>query len=73
MVLSDGTKIGMINDAPKFYDISGVNVPADQMAFVLRKVASGDSAAKAIEAARFQATRLPMSLSKAARLLGKLA
>jgi hypothetical protein len=73
MVLSDGTKIGMINDAPKFYDISGVNVPADQMAFVLRKVASGDSAAKAIEAARFQATRPPMSLSKAARLLGKLA
>lgn len=73
MVLSDGTKIGMINDAPKFYDISGVNVPADQMAFVLRKVASGDSAAKAIEAARFQATRPPMALSKAARLLGKLA
>lgn len=31
----------MINDAPRFYDISGVNVPADKMAFVIRKVASG--------------------------------
>ena len=41
MMLEDGTRICMINDNPKFYDISGVNVPADTMAYVLRKVASG--------------------------------
>jgi hypothetical protein len=34
----------MFNDAPSFYDISGVNVPADPIAFVLRKIASGASA-----------------------------
>lgn len=73
MILQDGTKIGMINDSPKFYDISGVDVPADQMAFVLRKIASGDSAAKAIEASKFIATRPPMSFSKAASILHKLA
>lgn len=72
LIVSDGTKIGMINDAPKFYDISGVNVPADQMAYVLRKVASGQPAKNAIYAAKFLASRNPMGLSKVARLLSKL-
>jgi hypothetical protein len=31
----------MLNDKLSFYDISGVDVPADKMAFVIRKVASG--------------------------------
>ena len=44
MLLEDGTRVAMINDNPKFYDISGVNVPADTMAYVLRKVASGENA-----------------------------
>ena len=71
--LSDGTRVCMLNDSPKFYDISGVDVPADQMAFVLRKVASGSSAQAAVQAARLQATRLPMPISKAAAILNKLA
>ena len=31
----------VMNDTPNFYDISGVDVPADRIAFVLQKVASG--------------------------------
>lgn len=73
MVLDDGTKCCMINDAPKFYDISGVNVPADQMAFVMRKIASGSSALDAIQTARYSlATRKGMGFSKAAGILSKL-
>lgn len=73
MVLEDGTKICMINDNPKFYDISGVNVPADTMAYVLRKVASGSSAQSAIESKYLvNATRGPMPFNKAASTLAKL-
>lgn len=72
-ILQDGTTICMINDAPKFYDISGVNVPADSMAFVLRKVASGE-AAQSVVAQRYlyNMTRPSMGISKAASLLNKL-
>lgn len=45
---SHGNQISMLNDAPKFYDISGVDVPADKMAFVIRKVASGASLQTAV-------------------------
>lgn len=37
----EGRQIGMINDQPNFHDISKVAVPADRIAFTLRKVASG--------------------------------
>ena len=73
MLLEDGTKICMINDNPRFYDISGVNVPADTMAYVLRKVASGSSAQSAIESKYLvNATRGPMPFNKAASMLSKL-
>lgn len=73
-LLNDGTKVCMLNDAPKFYDISGVNVPADQMAFALRKIASGANASQAIAQAHSQVmTRPSMGSSKAAHILSKLA
>lgn len=73
-IFQDGTQACMLNDAPHFYDISGVNVPADQMAFVLRKVASGASVMDAIqEAHTCNMTRAGMGVSKAASLLSKLA
>ena len=63
----------MINPEPKFYDISGVNVPADTMAYVLRKVASGAPAEDAIqERYLFNTSRPPMSFSKIASTLSKL-
>lgn len=72
-ILEDGTAICMINDAPKFYDISGVNVPADSMAFVLRKVASGEAAEPVIaQRYLYNMTRPSMGISKAAKLLNKL-
>lgn len=73
MTLQDGTRICMINPEPKFYDISGVNVPADTMAYVLRKVASGAPAEDAIqERYLFNTSRPPMSFSKIASTLSKL-
>lgn len=72
-VYQDGTRCCMFNDAPSFYDISGVNVPADPIAFVLRKVASGQPAQKAIALSRYMVgTRPPMVINKAAALLTKL-
>ena len=72
-VYQDGTRCCMFNDAPSFYDISGVNVPADPIAFVLRKVASGVPAQKAVSAARYMVgTRAPMVMNKAASTLSKL-
>lgn len=72
-VYQDGTRCCMFNDAPSFYDISGVNVPADPIAFVLRKVASGAPTQKVIAASRYMVgTRPPMVLNKAASMLNKL-
>lgn len=63
----------MINDNPRFYDISGVNVPADTMAYVLRKIASGETAKNAIESKYLMnATRVPLNFSKIASTLSKL-
>lgn len=68
-----GNQVYMLNDDPKFYDISGVDVPADKMAFVLRKVASGASAQSAISTARYNfGVRRPMPFNKAASALTKL-
>lgn len=39
-MLSDGRVVGMINEQPKFFDISEVSRNADRIAFSLRKVAS---------------------------------
>ena len=73
-VLDDGTRVGVINDAPHFYDISGVDVPADRIAFVLRKVASGEMPKEAsVQAFRMLGARVPMLMTKSARILSKLA
>ena len=73
MLLQDGTKVCMINDNPKFYDISGVNVPADTMAYVLRKVASGERAQTVISTKYLMnAVRPGMTFSKVASVLSKL-
>lgn len=39
-ILSDGRKIGAINDFPNFFDISGVGVPADPTAWSIMKLGS---------------------------------
>ena len=71
--LEDGTQCSVINDAPNFYDISGVDVPADRIAFVLRKVASGEQTKEAsLEAVSVRMPRKPMLLTKSALLLDKL-
>lgn len=68
-----GVRSCVMNDAPNFYDISGVNTPADKIAFVLQKVASGEQVKEASFESRFTvATRPPMVLTKAAQLLHKL-
>jgi hypothetical protein len=72
--MEDGTKVCMINDSPHFYDISGVDVPADQIAFVLKKVASGAKVKDAIQDTYMNCmTRPAMPFSKAAAILDKLA
>lgn len=71
--LDNGTQCFVMNDKPEFYDISGVDVPADRIAFVLRKVASGAPAdASMSEALYTMGTRPPMLFTKAARMLDKL-
>lgn len=73
-MMQDGTKVCMINDSPHFYDISGVDVPADQIAFVLKKVASGAKVQDAVQDAYLNCmTRPAMPFSKAAAILDKLA
>ena len=63
----------VMNDQPSFYDISGVDVPADRIAFVLQKVASGATTKEAtLEAMMSKGTRRPLLLNKAASLLSKL-
>lgn len=78
-VFDCGVRACVMNDHPDFYDISGVNVPADKIAFVLQEV-GGQHLTKAaslhdtLVAARLATpTRPPMVLTKAARILGKLA
>lgn len=72
-IMDDGTQCSVINDAPHFYDISGVDVPADKIAFVLRKVASGEQVKEAaFESKSTYGVRVPMLLTKSARLLNKL-
>jgi len=73
-VLDNGARCSVMNDTPSFYDISGVDVPADRIAFVLRKVASGEQAKTAMfDAITTLGSRTPMLLTKAAKVLGKLA
>lgn len=74
-IMDDGTQASVINDRPEFYDISGVDVPADRIAFVLSTVNSDPEAN--IKTASFEAldtlgTRPPMLLTKAASILKKL-
>ena len=75
-LLKCGTVVGVMNDKPSFYDISGVNVPADKIAFVLRKMASVPGTMEkeaSLEAVTAVGTRKPMLLTKAATILSKLA
>ena len=75
-LLKCGTVVGVMNDKPSFYDISGVNVPADKIAFVLRKMASVPGTLEkeaSLEAVTAVGTRRPMLLTKAAAILSKLA
>lgn len=63
----------VMNDSPSFYDISGVDVPADRIAFVLQKVASGATQKEAsIQAISELGCRKSMLLTKAAAILRKL-
>ena len=72
-ILDSGIKCHVINDAPKFYDISGVDIPADRIAFVLNKVASGASVKEASVQALMQlGNRRPMLFTKSAAILDKL-
>ena len=72
--LYDCGKIACVmNDKPDFYDISGVDVPADRIAFVLQKVASGSTVKEAsAESYSSFGIRRPMLLTKAASILHKL-
>lgn len=68
-----GKRACVMNDSPHFYDISGVDVPADQIAFVLSKVASGSTAKEAaLEVMSVYSPRRPMLYTKAAAILDKL-
>lgn len=72
-LMDDGTRCCVMNDSPDFYDISGVDVPADRIAFVLRKVASGSLAKTASsEAITTLSARVPMVFTKSAAILQKL-
>lgn len=73
-LFESGERAGMLNDQPMFYDISGVDVPADRIAFVLRKVASGEVSRKeaSLEALLNYGTRRAVPLNKAAMVLDKL-
>lgn len=75
-----GVRACVMNDHPDFYDISGVNTPADKIAFVLQEVGNSDNLVKTsslhdalMSASLAVPTRPPMVLTKAARILGKLA
>lgn len=75
-LFKNGSVACVMNDSPSFYDISGVNVPADKIAFVLRKMASVPGAMEkeaSLEAVTAVGTRKPMLLTKAAAILSKLA
>ncbi len=75
-LLKCGTVVHVMNDKPSFYDISGVNVPADKIAFVLRKMASVPGTMEkeaSLEAITAVGTRRPMLFTKAAAILSKLA
>lgn len=37
-ILSDGTQVGVINESPTFFDISGVRLNADRLGFALSKL-----------------------------------
>lgn len=68
-----GNQVYMLNDKLSFYDISGVDVPADKMAFVIRKVASGAPVQDAIQQVRFSfAQRKPLMFGKLASVFNKL-
>jgi hypothetical protein len=72
-VYDSGVRACVMNDSPSFYDISGVDVPADQIAFVLSKVASGSTAKEAaLEVLSVCTPRRPMLYTKAAAILDKL-
>lgn len=73
-VYDSGDVSCVFNDTPSFYDISGVDVPADKIAFVLNKVASGEMTSKqaSVEAISAYGFRRPMLLTKAALMLDKL-
>lgn len=75
-LFKDGSVACVMNDTPSFYDISGVNVPADKIAFVLRKMASVPGTMEkeaSLEALTAVGTRRPMLFTKAAAILSKLA
>jgi len=76
-ILEDGRQVAMINDHPKFFDISEVGVPADRTAYVLRKVASAEQLVLSVEkAAMYGMTDGPVDLGdvvRRRRFLQKLA
>ena len=72
-IYDSGDRSCVMNDTPNFYDISGVDVPADRISFVLQKVASGATDTEARVAALVtHGTRRPILYTKAAGLLDKL-
>ena len=82
-LFDDGSISCVMNDKPDFYDISGVDVPADRIAFVLKKVQpkeseDGENKTASLHevydmAANLVATRRAMPMTKAAFILSKLA
>lgn len=72
-ILDSGERVCVLNDQPSFYDISGVDVPADRIAFVLNKVASGATFQEAyVQSMAKLGSRVPILFSKASAALAKL-
>lgn len=75
-LFDSGERSCVMNDVPSFYDISGVDVPADKIAFVLQKVASDETMTKeAFLNIKPHTVRgyNPIWISKSAMVLDKLA
>ena len=75
VITPEGHQVFVVNDAPRFHDISGVVVPADKIVFALRKGASAEDLTSA-ELAIQEGYTIPVELhihgKRAADRLGML-
>lgn len=63
-ILSDGTQVGVVNEKPTFFDVSGVKLNADRLGFALDRLCGGEIKAGSVDRERKDLLRKLATMEK---------